>query len=71
MKAVMPQSALREIVHKDFARRKIAIHDYLRNKRYLIVLLRCLYKRCVGLSWRSTSRSSEGKQGFGNAHLYG
>ncbi|KAH9669662.1 hypothetical protein KPL70_021879 [Citrus sinensis] len=38
LKFVMPQPALREIMHKDFEQRKMALHDYLRNKRYLIVV---------------------------------
>ncbi|GAY44290.1 hypothetical protein CUMW_081060 [Citrus unshiu] len=38
LKTVMPHSALREITHKDFEHRKTALNDYLRNKRYLIVL---------------------------------
>ncbi|XP_052287169.1 disease susceptibility protein LOV1-like isoform X2 [Citrus sinensis] len=38
LKTVMPHSALREITHKDFEHRKMALNDYLRNKRYLIVL---------------------------------
>ncbi|KAK9233458.1 hypothetical protein WN943_023708 [Citrus x changshan-huyou] len=38
LKFVMPQPALREIMHKDFEQRKMALHDYLGNKRYLIVV---------------------------------
>ncbi|KAK9233454.1 hypothetical protein WN943_023704 [Citrus x changshan-huyou] len=38
LKYVMPQSAFREILYKDFEKRKTALHDYLKNKRYLIVL---------------------------------
>lgn len=38
LKIVMPQSALREIMGKAFRQRKTGLHDYLKNKRYLIVL---------------------------------
>lgn len=44
LKIVMPQSALREIMGKAFRQRKTALHDYLKNKRYLIVLEECAYK---------------------------
>ena len=38
LKFVMPQPVLSEIMLKDFKQRKMALHDYLRNKRYLIVV---------------------------------
>ncbi|KAK1580807.1 hypothetical protein Q3G72_000328 [Acer saccharum] len=38
LKSVMPSSGLQEIIEKDDEMKKTTLRDYLRNKRYLIVL---------------------------------
>lgn len=38
MKSLMPLSALREILDNDFEMKKNTLHNYLKNKRYLIVV---------------------------------
>ena len=38
LKSLMPSSGLQEIMEKDDEMKKTTLRDYLRNKRYLIVL---------------------------------